>query len=208
MLPTCGRSSDGGHARKWSHYSRTFATGGTTMGFTVWYLVRQADHSFRFVANTRYGDFHSGRSTLPEARPGEVLTVEVVLHLEQRAPGEVIHVEHRRFPVLASGRRDPASIEWEWALMCDVVGSTSSARPESARRRWATRQLSAAFQWTPTAVEARAIADAVSRRAKQPLLGGRPLRVVDGTASPHPGGSARVHRRSPSSGKTHIAGPQ
>lgn len=102
----------------------------------------------------------------------------MVLHLEKRIPGEVIFVEHRRFPVLASGRRDRASMDSEMAFIGDIVGINTSPRPNSARRRWATQQLERTFRWTPTACEAREIADMVSRRAKQPLLGGSPLRLV------------------------------
>jgi hypothetical protein len=160
-----------------------FSTPAATMGYTMWYLVQQPDHTFRFVSKTRYQDFHAGRSALPNACPGEVLTVELVLRLHQRAAVEVVRLEHRRFPVLPNGRRDPASIDSEWALICAAVGGLLSPQPELPRRRWATRQSSGAFRWTPTADEARAIADVVSRRAKRPLLGGRPLRVVDGIAS-------------------------
>ena len=140
------------------------------MGYTQWMLVQESDVTFRFVGERRYGDFYAGRGTLPQVRPAEVRTVQVVLHLEQRAAGEVLHVEHRRFPVLANGRRDPASVESEMALIRDIVGSSSSTRPDSARRRWATRQIERTFRWTPTAREATEIADMVSRRAKRPLL--------------------------------------
>jgi hypothetical protein len=145
------------------------------MGYTQWMLVQQPDLTFQFVSARRYAEFHAGRGTLPQVRPGEVRTVELVLHLERRAPGEVIHVDHRRFPVLAGGRRDRASIESEFALIRDIVGIHSSRRPDSARRRWAKRQMERTFRWTPTAPETREIADLVSRRARQPLLGGRPL---------------------------------
>ena len=149
------------------------------MGYTHWLLVQQSDLTFQFVTDSRYGEFHAGRGTLPQARSGEVRTVELVLHLERRAAEEVIHVDHRRFPVLASGRRDPASMESEMDLIRDIVGLDSPTRPKSARRRWATRQMECAYRWTPTAREAREIADLVSRRAKRPLLGGRPLRLVE-----------------------------
>jgi hypothetical protein len=148
------------------------------MGYTQWMLVQQSDLTFRFVTERRYADFHAGRGTLPQVRPAEVRTVEVVLHLERRAAGEVIHVEHRRFPVLAGGRRDPASMESELTLIRDIVGRNSSTRPNSARRRWATQQMERTFRWTPTAREAREIADVVSRRARQPLLGGSPVRLM------------------------------
>jgi hypothetical protein len=148
------------------------------MGYTQWMLVQQSDLTFRFVTDRCYGEFYAGRGTLPPVRPAEVRTVEVVLHLERRAAGEVIHVEHRRFPVLASGRRDRASMESELTLIRDIVGMNSSARPNSARRRWATQQIERTFRWTPTARETREIADMVSRRAKRPLLGGTPLRLV------------------------------
>lgn len=154
------------------------------MGYTQWMLVQHSDLTFRFVTERRYGDFYAGRGTLPLVRPGEVRAVGVVLHLEQRAVGEVIHVEHRRFPVHASGRRDRASIESEWTLLRDIVGLSSSTRPGSARRRWATRQLERTFRWTPTAREAGEIADMVSRRAKRPLLGGRPLGLVESDSPP------------------------
>ena len=149
------------------------------MGYTQWILVQQSDLAFGFVTDRRYADFHAGRGPLPQVRPAEVRTVEVVLHLERRTAGEVIHVDHRRFPVLPNGRRDPASMESEMALIRDIVGIDSSPRPNSARRRWATRQMECAYRWTPTAREAREIADLVSRRAKRSLLGGRPLRLVD-----------------------------
>jgi hypothetical protein len=164
MAPTIPWTSDGN---------------GSTMGYTRWMLVQQPDLTFRFVTEGRYADFYAGRGTLPQVWPGEVRTTEVVLHLERRTMGEVIHVEHRRFPVLASGRRDRVSMESELALLHDIVGLGSSTRPGSATRRWATQQIERTFRWTPTARETREIADMVSRRAKRPLLGGSPLRLVD-----------------------------
>ena len=149
------------------------------MGYTQWLLVQQSDLAFRFVTESRYGEFHAGRGNLPQIWPGEVRTVGLILHLERRVVGEVIHVDHRRFPVLPNGRRDPASMESEMDLIRDIVGLDSSTRPNSARRRWATRQMERMYRWTPTAREAREIADLVSRRAKRPLLGGRPLRLVE-----------------------------
>src|SRR4051812_3481953 len=89
------------------------ANNGLTMGYTQWMLVQQSDLAFRFVTESRYAEFHAGRGTLPQVRPAEVRTVEVVLHLERRTAGEVIHVEHRRFPVLASGRRERTSMQSE-----------------------------------------------------------------------------------------------
>ena len=149
------------------------------MGFTHWLLVQLPDLTFRFVGGTRYVNFRIGKGTLPQVRPGEVRVVEVMLDLEDDADAEVIHVEYRRFPALASGLRDPASIEWEFDLIRAVVGMPSTAQAGSPERRWATRQTANAFRWTPIADEARAIGDAVSRRAKRPLLGGRPLRLID-----------------------------
>ena len=152
------------------------------MGYTQWFLVQQPDGSFKFVSDGRYADFHAGGAALQQAKPGEVLTVEVVLHLERGVPGEVIFVEHRRFPVLGSGRRDPESIHQEIVVIRETMGAAQSASPEPASLRWARRQRDTVFRWTPTATEARAIADAVSRRAKEPLLGGRVLRLVSETA--------------------------
>lgn len=148
------------------------------MGYTQWMLVQQSDLTFQFVTDRRYREFHAGRGILPQVRPAEVRTVEVVLHLERRAAAEVIHIDHRRFPVVASGRRDRASMEFELTLIRDIVGIHSSTRPDSARRRWAKRQIERTFRWTPTVREAGEIADMVSRRARRSLLGGRPLRLV------------------------------
>lgn len=72
------------------------------------------------MRNERVGDLVSSAQDPFAGHAGEVRTAEVVLHLEKRIPGEVIFVEHRRFPVLASGRRDRASMESEM---------TSSATP-------------------------------------------------------------------------------
>lgn len=130
------------------------------------------------MRNERVGDLVSSAQDPFAGHAGEVRTAEVVLHLEKRIPGEVIFVEHRRFPVLASGRRDRESMESGMTLIRDIVGINSSPRPNSARRRWAKQQIERTFRWTPTAREARDIADMVSHRAKQPLLGGRPLRLV------------------------------
>jgi hypothetical protein len=124
----------------------TSAGDGPTMGYTQWLLVQHSDLTFRFVSERRYVDFWNGRGPLPQAHPGEVRTIEVVLHLEERRAGEVIHVEHHQFPVLATGRRDRASMESEMALIRDIVGSNSSTRPNLARRRWATRQIDRTFQ--------------------------------------------------------------
>ena len=154
------------------------------MGYTQWILVQQSDLTFRFVADSRYGNFRVGRAALPQVVPGEVRLVEVVLHLEDGVPAELLLVEHRRFPVLESGLRDPASIDWEMTLIREIMGAEACRRPELARRRWAKRQQSTAFRWRPTAREQMEIADAVSQRAKQPLLGGRPLRLVSGIVSP------------------------
>jgi hypothetical protein len=80
--------------------------------------------------------------------------------------------------VLASGLRDPASIEWEHSLIRAIVGHPMSAEPGSPEHRLAGRQTDQTFRWTPTGDEARAIADTISRKAKRPVLGGRPLRLV------------------------------
>lgn len=82
------------------------------MGYTQWILAQHSDLTFRFVADSRYGNFHAARATLPQVEPGEVRIVELVLHLEEHAASEVIFVEYRRFPVLASGRRDPNAEMW------------------------------------------------------------------------------------------------
>ena len=152
------------------------------MGFTHWIFVQLPDLTFQYVGEGRYVDFRTGKGTLPEVRPGEVRIVEVMLHLDEEADPELIHLEHRRYPVLENGHRDPASIEWEFHLIRAVVGMPSTSRSDSAERRWATRQMASTFQWTPTPDEARAIGDTVSSLAKRPLLGGRPLRLVGGTA--------------------------
>jgi hypothetical protein len=52
------------------------------MGYTQWLLVQQSDLTFRFVTESRYGEFHAGRGSLPQVRPADVRTVEVMLHLE------------------------------------------------------------------------------------------------------------------------------
>jgi hypothetical protein len=149
------------------------------MGYRNWILVQLPDLTFQFVGESRYGTFHLGKGPLPEVRPGEVRIVEVILHLEAETEGEVIRVEYRRFPVIANGHRDPASIEWEFDLIRAVVGMPMTTRRGSAEYHWATRQMANAFRWTPTPDEVRAIGDAVSRRAKRRLLGGRPLRLVE-----------------------------
>jgi hypothetical protein len=162
--------------------ARLFARGALAMGYTQWILVQQPGGLFKFVSDARYADFHAGGAPLEQAKPGEVLTVEVVLHLEDRVPGEVIFVEHRRFPVLENGRRDPESIHLELNLIRETMGAALSGAHEPASLRWARRQHQAVFRWTPTDDEDQAIADMVSRRAKQPLLGGRVLRLVSETA--------------------------
>ena len=52
------------------------------MGYTQWLLVQQSDLTFQFVTESRYGEFHAGRGSLPQVRPADVRTVEVMLHLE------------------------------------------------------------------------------------------------------------------------------
>ena len=59
------------------------------MGYTRWLLVQQSDLRFQFVSERRYEEFYGGYGTLPQAWPGEVLTVEVVLHLERDAPSRI-----------------------------------------------------------------------------------------------------------------------
>jgi hypothetical protein len=152
------------------------------MGCIHWIFVQLPDLTFQYVDEGRYVDFRMGKGTLPEVSPGEVRIVEVMLHLEGEAEPEVLHVEHRRYPGLENGLRDQASIEWEFDLSRAVVGMPMTTRSGSAERRWVTRQMASAFRWTPTLEEARALADAVSRKAKRPLLGGRPLRLVAGLA--------------------------
>ena len=72
------------------------------MGYTQWFLVQQPDGSFKFVSDARYADFHAGRAALQQAKPGEVLTVEVVLHLDGR------DVNATR---CSDGRRPPLKLE-------------------------------------------------------------------------------------------------
>jgi len=154
------------------------------MGHTQWFLVQQPDLTFRFVGESRFGNFRIGRADLPQALPGEVRLVQVILHLEEPPASEVIHIECRRFPVLPSGMRDAASIEWEMTVARDIVGSGAFRQRSAARRRWAKRQQDTVFSWTPTPDERFAIADMVSHRAKQPLLGGRVLHMVRKAARP------------------------
>ena len=92
------------------------------MGFTHWIFVQLPDLTFQCVGEGRYVDFRTGKGTLPEVRPGEVRIVGVMLHLEEEADPELIHVEHRRYPVLENGHRDPASSN----------GNSASDAPSSA----------------------------------------------------------------------------
>jgi hypothetical protein len=151
------------------------------MAYNHWFLVQRSDCSFRFVGEGRFVNFRLGKGKLPEVRSGEVRVVDVVLDLEDDLDAWLIHVEYRRFPVLASGYRDPASIEWEWSLVRAVVGTRATTQPGSPERQLATRQTAQTFRWKPTADEVRAIGDAISRRAKRPLLGGNPLRLLAST---------------------------
>jgi hypothetical protein len=151
------------------------------MGFTHWIFVQRPDLTFKYVGEVRYVDFRTGKGTLPEVQPGEVRLVEVMLDLDDDLDAWLIHVEYRRYPVREDGHRDPASIKWEFDLIRAVVGTPSTTKPGSPERRLATRQMASTFQWTPTPDEARAIGDAVSRKAKRAVLGGNPLRLVAGT---------------------------
>ena len=94
-----------------------------------------------------------------------------------RLSSQVILVEHRRFPVLENGRRDPESIHQELNLIRETMGAALSGAHEPPSLRWARRQHQALFRWTPTDTERQLIADMLSRRAKQPLLGGRILHL-------------------------------
>jgi hypothetical protein len=149
------------------------------MGYTQWILLQDSDLAFGFLPDRRYATFHAGNAPLPQVRPGEVRTVEVVLYLERRRVAYVLRVDHMRFPVLSTGVRDPGSLEWEMTLISHVSPGTPCAGPGSATRRLAERQIAGVFRWTPSASEMTAIADAISRRAKRPLLGGRSIRLVD-----------------------------
>jgi len=149
------------------------------MGYTQWILVQDSDLAFGFLPERRYAAFHAGNAPLPHVRPGEVRSVEVLLHLEHRRVIDVLRVDHVRFTVLANGVRDPAAMEWEFSLIAQISPGSPRVGPGSAARRFAERQMASAFRWTPTASETKAIADASSRRAKRPLLGGRPIRLVD-----------------------------
>jgi hypothetical protein len=131
----------------------------------------------------RYVDFRTGKGTLPEVSPGEVRLVEVMLDLDDDLDPWLIHVEYHRYPVLENGHRDQASIKWEFDLIRAVVGMPSTTQPASPERRLASRQLASTFEWTPTPDEVRALADVVSRKAKRPVLGGTPLRLLDGSSS-------------------------
>jgi hypothetical protein len=149
------------------------------MGYTQWILLQDSDRAFGFLPNRRYSAFHAGNAPLPQVRPGEVRTVEVVLHLEHRCVTDVLRVDHMRFTVLTNGVRDPAAMEWEFSLIAQISPGSPRVGPGSATRRFAERQMAGAFRWTPTASETRAIADTISRRAKRPLLGRRPIRLVE-----------------------------
>jgi len=149
------------------------------MGYTQWILVQDSELAFGFVPDRLYGGFHAGSLPLQQVRPGEVRTVEVVLYLENRFVSDVLRVDHLRFPVLANGVRDPAAMEWERTLVAEIVLPGSPTRAEPATRRFVAHQVAGSFRWIPTASETKAIADAISRRAKRPLLGGSPVRLVD-----------------------------
>ena len=148
------------------------------MGFTHWLVIQQADLTFRFVSEARYVEFWNGRGALPQMQPGEVRVVQIALHLEQPAASEVLHVEYRRFPVAASGRRDEASTNSEMGLVRDVMGLSDATVADAARRQWAKQQIECNYRWTPTVTEEKEIADMVSRRARQSLLGGSPFRLL------------------------------
>lgn len=148
------------------------------MGYTQWILVQDSDLAFGFVPDRQYGAFHAGNLPLQQVRPGEVRTVEVVLHLENRLVSDVLRVDHMRFPVLANGVRDPAAMEWEMTLVAEILCAGSPTRREPATRRFVAPQGAGSFRWIPTASETKAIADAISRRGKRPLLGGSPIRLI------------------------------
>jgi len=148
------------------------------MGYTQWILVQDSDLAFGFVPDSQYEAFHAGNLPLQQVRPGEVRTVEVVLHLENRHVSDVLRVDHMRFPVLANGVRDPAAMEWEMTLVAEILFAGSPTRRGLATRRFVAPQGAGSFRWTPTASETKAIADAISRRGKRPLLGGSPIRLI------------------------------
>jgi len=148
------------------------------LGYTQWILVQDSNLAFGFLPDRRYAAFHAGNAQLPQVRPGEVRTAEVLLRLENRRAIDVLRVDHVRFPVLADGARDPESMEWEISLIAQISPGSPRVGPGSATQRFAERQMAGAFRWTPSANETMAIADAISRRAKRPLLGGGPIRLV------------------------------
>jgi len=67
------------------------------MGYNHWFLVQRPDLAFRFVGEGRFVNFQLGKGILPEVRPGEVRSVEVMLDLEDDLDAELTHVEYRRF---------------------------------------------------------------------------------------------------------------
>lgn len=142
------------------------------MGYAQWILVQDSARNFRFVSDRGYKSFHAGSAPLPQVSPREVRVVDVLVHLEARIAARVHTLNHRRFAVLDDGVRDPAEMEWEMAL-CGMIPFTGSAR-----RRLIERHIAGAFRWVPSADDARAIADAVNRRARWPLLGRTALRLL------------------------------
>jgi hypothetical protein len=148
------------------------------MGYTHWFFVQLPDLTFRYVGEGRFMNFWIGKAMLPQVQPGQVRLVEVMLDLQDDLDAWLLHVEYRRFPVLESGYRDSASMELEHKLTQTLMGMRSNVKPGSPEHRWAKEQTANTYRWTPNADEARAIGDIVSRKAKRPVLGSRPLRLA------------------------------
>lgn len=138
------------------------------MSLTQWVFLRTTDGSFKSVAAATYSRFHSGEAPLTDSGRAEVIVAELTIEVDERVPVAAKNVTFRRFPLLATGLRDPHAAREERDLY-EIVASGLYGAP-SPESRFARLQVENRFKWSPSDADWNELAAAVNRRAKCVLL--------------------------------------